>query len=597
MSIHVLGLSADGHDAAAALVRDGMLVAAVQEDRFTRRKHDGRFPSHAARACLDEARIDAHDLDWVVFHDKPSIAAQRLAHTVLATFPRSRPLVRESARLLFGGARGAAARIAGQLGVSPSRVLFVDHHLAHAASAFCTSPFEEAAILTIDGVGGWTTAALGRATADWGHGGRNQVVLTDELRFPHSLGALFAMFTAFLGFDVHDGEDDVMGLAAFGEPRHVELVRKIVDVRDDGSLRVDPAYVALSRDGRPAFTRPFLALFGPPRDPSAPFRISRAPSPETRTRAIDDTTRRGDHYADVAASIQRVTEDVLVRMATHLQRRTGLTKLCVAGGVALNATANARILAATAFDEMFVPPAAGDAGAALGAALLVYHVLLGKPRRFTMDHAYWGRRSAERDISAALEHDGWRFRVASQDDAALDEIVDRLAEGRIVGWYHGRFEWGARGLGARSVLADPRRIDARAAVNVRIKRREPWRPLPCSVLAEKSEQCVAVPHGSKHHPARFMLHAARVTTDAAPAVTSADGSGLPQVVHHDVAPRFHRLIEKFDEATGVPMLLNTSFNLPGEPLVASPEDALRAFAATGMDLLVLENFIVDKTRD
>jgi len=593
--MHILGISCHYHDAAAALLRDGVLVAAAQEERFSRRKHDAAFPLRAIEFCLQQAGIEAGDLDYVVFYEKPFAKAERLVTSIVATFPRSLRLFREGVHVWLKEKVWIKAQIQKHLGTPAERVLFVDHHLSHAASAFFASPFEDAAVLTVDGVGEWTTATCGRATADWGHGGANQLDLTHELRFPHSLGLLYSVFTAFLGFEVNEGEYKVMGMAPFGRPHYVDQIRSIMELRDDGSLWLDPAYMRF-HDTECAFTRRFETRFGAPRHPKARFVTARTSLYDDPNPPTAEELRRNQYYADIAASVQQVTEDVMIAMARHVHRQTGLSRLCLAGGVALNCVANYKVLRATPFEEIYVQPAAGDAGGALGAALYAYHVLLGRPRTFVMDHAAWGKAYDEGAVADALHAGGYRYSRLDDDERALDQAVESLQRGDVVGWYHGRFEWGPRALGHRSIIADPRREDMKDIVNIKIKFREPFRPFAPSVLAEKAAQCFDLGEAAKHYPTRFMLYVAPVTTDRAPAITHADGSSRPQAVHREFNPRYHRLIEKFAEATGVPLVLNTSFNLKGDPIVSTPADALDTFARSGMDLLLLENFVVRKSR-
>jgi carbamoyltransferase len=591
--MHVLGISCHYHDAAAALLRDGQLVAAVQEERFSRKKHDAAFPAHAIDHCLQRGGLAAGDLDYVVFYEKPFLKAERLMTSIVATVPKSRRLFRDGMHMLFKEKLWIREDVRRHLGVDPKRILFVEHHLSHAASALYCSPFEEAAILTVDGVGEWTTAAMGRGRGDW-NGAGSGITLTHELRFPHSVGLLYSVITAFLGFEVNEGEYKVMGMAPFGEPRYVDRIKKMLELRDDGSLWLDPAYVSFPYHTTRSFTRKLEELLGPPRDPKARFvtaKTSRYDDPDPPTR---EELERNQYYADLAASIQRVTEEIVLAMARHLHRQTGLAKLCLAGGVALNCIANYKVLRHTPFDEIYVQPAAGDAGGALGAALYAHHVLLGQPRRFVMDHAYWGKTYSDADIAETLRAAGAAYERLDDDERVLDRVVDALTGGSVVGWYHGPFEWGPRALGARSIIADPRRADMKDIVNIKIKFREPFRPFAPSVLAEKAGQYFDLAHGAKHYPARFMLYIAPVTSDRVPAVTHVDVSSRPQLVHRDTSPRYYRLIEKFGEATDVPLIMNTSFNLKGDAIVAHPREALDTFRRSGMDLLVLENVLVRK---
>ncbi len=592
--MHILGISCYYHDAAAALLRDGIVVAAAQEERFTRRKNDPGFPEHAIAFCLRQAGIAAGDLDYVVFYEKPFAKVERIFTSVLATFPRSLRVFREALLVLLREKLWIKDRIRRHLGIEPSRMLFVEHHLSHAASALFCSPFREAAILTVDGVGEWTTAAMGAGTADWTGGGHNEIALSQELRFPHSLGLLYSAFTAFLGFEVNEGEYKVMGMAPYGQPRYADKVSRLVDLKDDGSFRLDMSYLSYHYHLEKSFNGRFEALFGTPRRPKARFVTRQTslyddPNPPT-TAELD----RNQFYADMAASIQKVTEDVLIRMAKHLHQTTNLPRLCIAGGVGLNSVANYKILRETPFEEIYIQPAAGDAGGALGAALYAYHVLLGKPRAFTLEHAYWGEEYGPGAIAEALRAREVRWEEVADDEKLMDRVVDALTRGNVVGWYQGRFEWGPRALGNRSILADARQERMKDVVNIKIKFREPFRPFAPSVLEETAEEYFDIPDIKRHYPARFMLYVAPVKSNRVPAITHVDGSGRLQTVQRGLNPRYARLIEKFGEATGVPLVLNTSFNLKGEPIVTTPDNALDTFTKSGMDLLVLGNTLVWK---
>lgn len=593
--MRILGLSCYYHDAAAVLLEDGVLVAAAQEERFSRRKHDPGFPGHAVAFCLRQAGCVAADLDYVVFYEKPFLKFERLLTTLVATVPRSGRLFREAMLAWLGDKLWLKQHIAERVGVPSDRILFVEHHLSHAASALYCSPYPEAALLTVDGVGEWTTAALGRGTGAWNGAGENRIVLDAELRFPHSLGLLYSAFTAFLGFEVNEGEYKVMGMAPYGEPRYLDRVRRVAHVYDDGSLHLDLSYFTFPYHTQRTFSRKFEALFGTPRDPRARFvtdHTSRYDDPTPPTRA---EVERNQYYADVAASIQVMTEEVLLRMARHLHARTGLRRLCLAGGVALNSVANFKILTETPFEELYVQPAAGDAGGALGAALYVYHVLLGQPRRFVLEHAAWGEDHDGAPIADFIRRTGLRAEQCAGEDRLLDWVVDLLDRGKVVGWLQGRFEWGPRALGHRSILADPRRAEMKDIVNTKIKFREPFRPFAPSVVAKKAGDFFALPDVERHLPARFMLYVVPVLQpEALPAITHADGTGRLQVVNPQTNPRYHRLLERFGEATGVPVLLNTSFNLKGEPIVNTPADAVRTFRASDMDALVLDDWVVMK---
>lgn len=592
--MNILGISCYFHDAAAALLRDGRLIAAAEEERFTRKKHDYSWPQQAIEFCLRTGGLQAADLDYVVFFEKPFLKFERLLLTSLQTFPRSHRVFREAMVSWLGDKLWIKHLIQRRLGVPSSKILFSEHHLSHAASAFFCSPFEEAAILTVDGVGEWTTASLGV-------GRGTEIKLFKEIRFPHSLGLLYSAFTAFLGFEVNEGEYKVMGMAPFGAPRYVDKVARLIRVSSDGSFELDMDYFSFHYSTDRTFNSKFEDLFGPPRDPQAHFFTPASGYPSyfgPKPANYEELGRQNQYYADVAASIQAVIEDVLLKMAHHAYRETGLKRLCLAGGVALNSVANGRILRETPFEELYVQPSAGDGGGAVGAALYAYHQLLGRPRTFVMEHAYWGQEYCPGQIEAFLNEQGLRYERLDNEDQLIERVVDGLQAGKVIGWFQGRFEWGPRALGHRSILADPRRADMKDVVNVKIKFREPFRPFAPSVLVERTEDYFVLPEAAKHFPARFMLYVVSVREDKReqiPAVTHVDGTGRLQTVHPEQSPRYYRLIEAFGQATGVPVVLNTSFNLKGEPIVNTPQEAFRTFIRSGMDILVLGQYLVHKT--
>ncbi|RME62505.1 MAG: hypothetical protein D6790_06175 [Caldilineae bacterium] len=591
--MYILGVSCYYHDAAAALLHNGQLVAAADEERFSRIKHDSGFPAQAIQFCLAQAGVAPQDLDYVVFYEKPLRKFERILLSVLDGAPGTGKLFREAMATWFSEKLWIKSHLVSRLGIPAHKLLFVEHHLSHAASAFFASPFKEAAILTIDGVGEWTTTALGRATADWGDGGRNQIVLDREIRFPHSLGLLYSAFTAWLGFRVNNGEYKVMGMAPYGEPNHLDKVERLIRVAGDGSFALDMDYFSYHRSTTDTFNRRFVDLFGEPRDPKSEFITDRT-HPDGG--GVDQATRtRNQYYADVAASIQRLTEETILRMVRHLHESTGLENLCMAGGVALNSVANGRIVRESPFKQVFVQPAAGDAGGALGAALYAWHVLLGKPRSFVMDHAYWGAAYPPAEVAAFLREMGLPYREVD-DDRLMDELVEDLTAGRVIGWYQGRFEWGPRALGNRSILADPRREEMKAIVNAKIKFREPFRPFAPAVLEECAEAFYATPGLDQNHLARYMLLVSPVRADKAhltPATTHM-GSARLQTVRRAWNRRYYDLIQRFGQATGVPVILNTSFNLRGEPIVNTPRNAFNTFVSSDIDVLVLGNFVVRK---
>ena len=589
----ILGISCYFHDSAAALVRDGQLVAAAEEERFTRKKHDYGFPHHAIDFCLEAGGIQSPDLDYVVLFEKPFLKFERLLLTSMQTFARSHGAFREAMISWLGEKLWVKRLIQRRLRVPSAKILFSEHHLSHAASAFFCSPFEEAAVLTVDGVGEWATASLGV-------GRGSELRLLEEIRFPHSLGLLYSAFTAFLGFEVNEGEYKVMGMAPFGEPRYVDKVYKLIEVAADGSFVLDMDYFSFHHSAAKTFNRRFVDLFGVPRDPQSHFFTARSGYPSyfgERPADYAERARQNQHYADVAASIQTVTEEVLIKMAKHAHEQTGCTRLCLAGGVALNSVANARILRETPFEELYVQPAAGDGGGAIGAAMFAYHMVLGKPRTFVMEHAYWGKAYGAAEVEEFLREHDVAYECFDDDEKLIDRVVDRLEQGRVVGWFQGRFEWGPRALGNRSILADPRRPDMKDIVNTKIKFREPYRPFAPSVLVERAAEFFDLPQPARHYPARFMLYVVDVKEgkrDVVPATTHVNGTGRLQTVVREFAPRFYRLVERFGEATGVPIVLNTSFNLKGEPIVNTPENAFDTFTKSEMDVLVLDRYLVEK---
>ena len=486
-----------------------------------------------------------------------------------------------------------ASTLQAELGISREKILFSDHHLSHAASAFLCSPFEEAAILTVDGVGEWTTTACGV-------GRDTQIRFNKQIDFPHSIGLLYSAFTAFLGFEVNEGEYKVMGMAPYGTPRYVDKVWKVVQQNGDGSFSLDMDYFCFQQSTDRMFNRRFVDLFGEPRPPNMPFFTESTGYPKYFGEKPPDyitQCRVNEHYADIAASIQRVTEDLLVGMAKSLQKETGLKKLCMAGGVGLNSVANSRILRESGFDELYIQPAAGDSGGALGAALWAYHSVLGKPRAFCMEHAYWGQEFGADEIRTFLESENIPHQEAQQTGELLDRVTEYLTNGKVVGWYQGRFEWGPRALGNRSILADPRNPTMKDIVNSKIKFREPYRPFAPSVTAECATKYFEMDHAARQYPARYMLYVMPVRPEhraTLPAITHVDGTARVQTVFREHNPLYYGLIERFGQATGVPVVLNTSFNLRGEPIVTTPANAFSTFSRSEMDCLVLGNFLIEK---
>ena len=591
----ILGISAFYHDSAAALVRDGDIIAAAQEERFTRKKHDADFPANAIRWCLAEAKSAQEKIDYVVFYDKPFLKFERLLETYVAFVPRGFTSFRKAlpvwmAEKLFQKdmLRRELDDIDEGLG-DPDKLLFTEHHYSHAASAFYPSPFDEAAVLTLDGVGEWATTSVGV-------GRGSDLVLTKEIHFPHSLGLLYSAFTYYTGFKVNSGEYKVMGLAPYGEPRFAQtILEHLIDLKSDGSFRLDLSYFNYCT-GLTMTNDRFHALFGgPPRKPEVWL------------------TQR---EMDLAASIQAVTEEVMLRLARSLAAETGLRNLCLAGGVALNCVANGKVLRDGAFRDIWIQPAAGDAGGAIGAALAAYHQHCEHGRasgnlRDGMHGSFLGPEFAQEDIECRLAGMGARFSVM-EEAGAIDAAARALADGQAVGWFQGRMEFGPRALGARSILGDPRSPTMQKMLNLKVKYRESFRPFAPSVLredvgewfeldADSPYMLLVAPVREDHRRlmsesecALFGIDKLNVPRSTIPAVTHVDYSARIQTVHADTNPRYHALISQFKVLTGCSVLVNTSFNVRGEPIVCTPEDAFRCFMGTEIELLVAGNCVLRK---
>ena len=590
MSTRILGISAFYHDAAAALVVDGRIVAAAQEERFSRKKHDAGFPAQAIGACLREAGLQPEDLDHVVFYEKPLLKFERLLETYLATAPVSFRSFLQAMPVWFQQKLHLPREInRGLQGRYRHACVFTEHHESHAASAFYPSPFDEAAILTVDGVGEWATASLG-------HGAGRRITLTHELEFPHSLGLLYSAFTTYCGFKVNAGEYKLMGLAPYGEPVFADLIlQRMLDLRADGSFRLDLSYFNYCQ-GLTMTSEKFHRLFGgPPRVPEAPFT---------------------ERILNVAASVQKVTEVILLRMATHLHALTGSRNLCLAGGVALNCVANGRLLRESPFEKIWIQPAAGDAGGALGAALFVWHQLLEHDRTPSQPDgqqaSLLGPAYPPEEIERFLRGRGAVFHRVESEEALCAEVAALIDAGNVVGWMQGRMEFGPRGLGGRSILGDARNPAMQSVMNRKIKFRESFRPFAPIVLQHRAAEYFEFRPGED---SPYMLLVAPVRADkrvapgptgrsgldrvgevrsVVPAVTHVDHSARIQTVDAERHPRLHRLLEAFERRTGCPVMINTSFNIRGEPIVCTPADAHRCFLATGMDVLVLDSFVLRK---
>lgn len=595
--MYILGIACFYHDAAAALIKDGELVAAAMEERFTRKKHDNSFPKHAIDFCLRQAGITGADLEYAVFYEKPLVKFERILLTTLNTYPRSPGVWRDAILNWMNDKLWIKNIIQKETGVRYDRVLFCDHHMSHAASAFFASPFDEAAVLTVDGVGEWTTTTLGVARSAWeGKGGANEITLMSEQKFPHSLGLLYSAFTAWLGFRVNNGEYKVMGMAPYGQPRYVDQIYKVFEQHGDSSFKLNLDYFAFHYSNESTYNRKFVELFGEPRPPESDFFTSMT-NPERS--AEREAMALNQHYADVAASIQRVTEDALIKIATHLHQQTGMKKLVMAGGVALNTKANYRILDETPFEEIYIQPAAGDDGGALGAALWAYHLVLGKPRTWVMPHAYWGEGYTDAQCRDFLDANGVRYEsFDGGDEQMLDIVAESLTREKVVGFFQGRFEWGPRALGNRSILADPRSDAMKEVVNTKIKFREPFRPFAPVILRDRAKEYFNYDGVQAHEAPRYMLMVSPIHADKQDKIQAVchQGTGRLQTIERETNPRYYGVIERFGQITGVPVVLNTSFNLRGEPIVSSPRDALNTFKHSDIDMLVLNSFLVRKNK-
>lgn len=568
----ILGISAFYHDSAAALIIDGAIVAAAQEERFSRKKHDAGFPSQAIEYCLDQAGITPADLDHVGFYEKPLLKFDRLIETYLSYAPRGFHSFRTALPDWLNHKLNLRREIRRGLGKQyRRRIAFCQHHESHAASAFFPSPFDQAAILTLDGVGEWATTTMGI-------GEGNRIRLTDEIRFPHSLGLLYSAFTYYCGFRVNSGEYKLMGLAPYGVPQYVDVIKeKLVTIHDDGSFALNLDYFGFCESLRMTNDR-FHRLFG--RGPR---------EPDSEIESLD---------RDIAASIQRVTEEIVLRCAATLHERTGLDQLCIAGGVGLNCVANGRVLREGPFQRIWIQPAAGDAGGALGVALLIWHQLLNGPRAGSgSDHqcgSLLGPSYSTAQVRAALDDAGAVYEVVPDAKERHRRVAGWLDEGKVVGRFSGRAEFGPRALGNRSILGDPRLPDMQSVMNLKIKFRESFRPFAPVILKDHAATFFDLP---PEHDSPYMLLVCGTKTDSMPAVTHVDGSARVQTVAPEPNPEFEALLRAFHQQTGCPALINTSFNVRGEPIVGSPADAYRCFQKTHMDALVIEDCLLVKSAD
>jgi carbamoyltransferase len=563
MAEFILGISCYYHDAAACLVQDGLVAAAAEEERFNRDKHHSGFPHHAIRYCLNLARINASQLDYVVFYEKPFVKFNRILETYISQWPRSFGSFRRAIPLWLKNRLNMRKQISRELDIDEDKIFFGNHHLSHAASAFLVSPFEEAAILTVDGVGEWTTTTIG-------YGKGSKIRIDKEIKFPHSIGLLYSAITAYLGFRVNDAEWKVMGLAPYGEPKYVDKFLDIVDIKEDGSFRLNMKYFSYHYSPQKSINRRFENHFGRPQRQS--------------DQEIDQ------FYTDIAASGQKVVEDLIVKIASNMYKTYNTDNLTIAGGVGLNSVANWRIIQKTGFKDIFIQPASGDSGGSLGAALGFYNLTLGRPRKYRMEHALLGPEYTDEEIQGVLDSNGANYRKISSEEKLVEETAKMLANNKVVGWFQGRMEFGPRALGNRSILANPKNPDMKEILNSKVKFREKFRPFAPSVTQEEASTYFDI-----SIDAPYMLLIPDVYPEKRnllPAITHVDGTARIQMVNKETNPRYHKLLNAFKKTAGVPILLNTSFNVRGEPIVMNPADAYSCFMRTGIDALVLGNFLL-----
>lgn len=567
----ILGISCFYHDSAAALIVDGKVICAAEEERFSRIKHDSGFPQKAIEFCLDLAGVTIKEIDYVVFYEKPFTKFERITLTHLSTVPHARSSFVSAYTSWLSDKLWIKDTLRKETKIDPSKILFCDHHTSHAAAAFYTSPFQESALLTIDGVGEWNTTT-------WGVGNKSELVMHKRLIFPHSLGLFYSTFTQFLGFQINEGEFKVMGLAPYGKPTYINKVRKLISVKTDGSFQLNMRYFDFDTSEVKSFSNEFVKLFGvQPRDGS-----------------VSDVVEK--EYANIAASAQAVLDECVVRIATHIQKQTNMTNLSYGGGVALNGVSNWKILEGSGFKNLHIHPAAGDSGGAVGSALYVYHHILKNKRISPLKSYYLGRANSESEIKKFIKVN--KLKPQKLSDKNLVSIVSKmLSEEKVVGWVRGRFEWGPRALGARSILADPRSQKMKELVNAKIKFREGFRPFAPVCLYEKGSEYFDLGKIGDQQPLEYMIAVVPVKKkyrSKLGAITHVDGTARPQFIRRNLNPLYYEVVKAFGKTTGIPILLNTSFNLKGEPVVNSCEDAWKTYMASGLDALVIENYLFAK---
>lgn len=567
--MYILGISCYYHDSAAVLIKDGVVIAAADEERFSRIKHDSSFPKLSIAFCLRKAKITPNDLSYVVFYEKPFLKFERLFLNSLSYAPKSLSMFTESMKEWFFDKLWIKSHIISELNIASNKLLFSEHHLSHMASSFLCSPFKKSALLSIDGVGEWTTTS-------WGVGNENSIEIKEEIRFPNSLGLLYSAFTVFTGYEANEGEYKLMGLAPYGKPKYVDEVYKVINHKKDGGFSLNLDYFSYHYNTKGIYTKKFEKIFG------------------QKNKTPDEII---PYYADIAASIQYALEEILLEIVNYVHEKTKLDYLCYAGGVALNSKANWILLNKSPFKEFFIQPSAGDSGGALGAALWAYNCVLGKKRTYVMPHAYYGDEETPEQIKKTLDKENIKYKITSNEDTLIDQLTDKMVKGKVIGWVQEEFEWGPRALGHRSIIADPRSLEMKDTVNKKIKFREAFRPFAPSAIIETAENFFNIGNKKSHRPFQFMLYVVPVKKEKREklgAITHVDGTARPQFIDKKINPLYHKLIKSFGKKTGVNVILNTSFNLKGEPIVNTTKEALNTFKRSGIDTLVVGNYVIEK---
>ena len=592
--MYVLGISAYFHDASAALFKNGQLIAAIEEEKLSRIKHDYSFPENAIDFCLKEANIMSNELDYVVFYEKPFIKFERIIKTAIWGFPKTFKLFQESMRGWLFDKLWISTTIQSKLNVSRDKIVFSNHHLSHAASSYYCSPFNKAAIVTFDGVGEWATTTISE-------GNDNEITMEKEIKFPHSLGLIYSVFTAFLGFEINEGEYKVMGMAPYGKPIYIDKVKKIISSNSDGSFSVNTDYISYHYSTKNSYSQKFVKLFGEPREPDKLFFTEMTKYPDyfgDKPSDYKQQEKANQYYADIAASIQKVTEELVINLLTQIPAKEYDYNLCIAGGVALNSVINGMIKKKTDFKNIYIQPSAGDGGGAIGGALSFIIDGQKNKRNFIMNHAFWGPEFFDKDIRNAIDKYDFEYTYFENKSQLQDQIVKDLVNNKVIGLFQNKMEWGPRALGNRSIIANPTNEKMKDIVNSKIKFREPYRPFAPSVLEDKISTIFEEPENQEVNPNDFMLNVVKVKKEYINKIPAVSHLGTARVQSVRKSNKdYYNLIKKFENKTNIPVILNTSFNVKGEPIVCSPSDALNTFSISGLDNLALGNYYLSKNKE